>query len=104
MWQPISKNDFEVLFMDQLAGLSQQERMAFECYRIPIESAWINRSDECGWERVYVVAKSGEGVLYFDDVEYGFNISQVNEDGRIVSPGGSQYSLAEATQAWMLGS
>ena len=42
-----------------------------------------------GDEHVLVVAQTDSGVLYFDDFEYGFNISGVDESGRIVAPGGS---------------
>jgi hypothetical protein len=38
--------------------------------------------------------------LYFDDVEYGFNISSVDKSGRILTPGGSQNTLKEAVAEW----
>ena len=54
-----------------------------------------------GDERVFVVAKMGDSVLYFDDVEYGFNSSTIDAAGRVLTPGGSQNTLGEAIDQWM---
>ena len=40
--------------------------------------------------------------MYFDDVEYGFNVSSVDEADMILQPGGSQYTLAEAVECWLI--
>jgi hypothetical protein len=49
---------------------------------------------------VLVVAQANDGVLYFDDVEFGFNISPVDQSGRILTPGGSQNTLKAAVVEW----
>lgn len=46
------------------------------------------------------MAQKDDGILYFDDVEYGFNISTVDASGRILHPGGSQSTLKEAIDQW----
>ena len=69
-------------------------------YKVDFWKAIIRRSKKYGDEYVFVVAQHEDGVLYFDDVEYGFNISTVDENGRIITPGGSQTTLKEAIEGW----
>jgi hypothetical protein len=99
-WEPISEKDFLELFAAQYEELDDRERVAFERFRVQPWMATIRRSERTGDEHVFVVAQANRGVLYFDDVEYGFNISDVDDLGRILSPGGSQYTLSEAVSRW----
>ena len=103
MWQPITRSEFDALFDEQQTQLSPDERQAFDQYRVPLQTAGIRRSKMYGIERVHVVARSGPGVLYFDDVEYGFNVSEVDSQNIILQPGGSQFTLSEAVRAWIMG-
>jgi hypothetical protein len=95
-WHPISDEEFSELFDEQYSELDDEERAIFDRYRIPQWKAVIRRSPEAGDEKVFVVAQTGDGVLYFDDVEYGFNISTIDNTGRILTPGGSQNTLKGA--------
>jgi len=99
-WKPIEDAEFLALFENQYQELDRHQREVFELYRVPFWRATIRRSDEYGDEKVFVVSQAGDGVLYFDDVEFGFNIATVDEHGRIVTPGGSQATLAEAIDTW----
>lgn len=99
-WNPISDDDFSTLFAEQYDELSSDQRELFDQYRVSPWKAVIRRSKEAGDERVFVVAQSNDGVLYFDDVEYGFNISAIDESGRITNPGGSQNTLKGAVIEW----
>lgn len=103
MWQPMSQQEFESLYSQQESELSTEERDAFDRFRTPVSKATIWRSESAGDEQVFVVARTADrGVLYFDDVEFGFNISTVDDDDVILQPGGSQFSLAQAVRAWMM--
>lgn len=102
MWQPITQQEFESLYREQVAELSAEERDAFNRFRTPLTKATIRRSNSAGDEKVFMVARNDDGVLYFDDVEYGFNISTVDENNVILQPGGSQFSLAEAVSVWLM--
>lgn len=99
-WKPINETEFSRLFDQQYDALDVGERKLFDRYRVRPWKAIIRRSASAGDEHVLVVAQTDSGVLYFDDVEYGFNISCVDESGRIVTPGGSQNSLKEAVEEW----
>lgn len=99
-WQSINDEEFSKLYADQYGELSEDERRRFDRYRVPHWKAIIRRSDEVGDEEVFVVSQAGNGGLYFDDVEYGFNICTFDGTGRIVSPGGGQNTLKEAVNQW----
>jgi hypothetical protein len=97
-WRPVSRTEFEELLRAEYAKLSDLERNSFDRFRVEPWLATVKRSGTD--EQVYVVAQKGGGVLYFDDVEYGFNISTVDSDGRLSHPGGGQWSLGEAVSRW----
>ncbi len=99
-WHPITDEEFSKLFDEQYSELNNGERSVFDRYRVPHWKALIRRSQEAGDEEVFVVAQAEDGVLYFDDVEYGFNISGIDNTGRILMPGGSQNTLKEAVIWW----
>jgi hypothetical protein len=99
-WRPITEEQFSRLFSEQYAALDEDERKLFDRYRVDPWRAVIRRTERAGDEPVLVVAQANDGVLYFDDVEYGFNISPVDQSGRILTPGGSQNTLKEAVGEW----
>ena len=99
-WKPITEDEFSQLFDEQYNALDHKEKHLFDRYWVRPWRAVIRRSEDSGDEQVFVVAQTGGGVLYFDDVEYGFNISGVDESGRILTPGGSQNTLKEAVAEW----
>ena len=102
-WRPITDDEFSRLFTEQYNELNSEERSLFDRYRIAPRKAVIRRSEQAGDESVFVVAQAEDGVLYFDDVEYGFNISSTDDDGRILTPGGSQNTLKDAVIEWFKG-
>lgn len=100
-WTPINQSEFTELFRKQFAELNQFERNKFEIFRGPFFKATIRRSETAGDESVFVVAQKDDGVLYFDDVEYGFNLAIMDKNKRILTPGGSQNTLKEAIIEWL---
>ena len=101
MWQPISRRDFDLLYQKQESALPAEAREVLDRFRVPTYTAIIRRSNAAGDEPVFVVAESPRGVIYFDDVEYGFNISPLDGSGHVTRPGGSQMGLADAVVAWL---
>ena len=45
-------------------------------------------------ESVFVVARKEDVVVYYEDVEDGFNVSSLAPDGSIASPGYEQWELS----------
>ncbi len=99
-WRQINDEQFFRLFAEQYSVLNDDEKARFDKHSVSPWKALIRRSEEAGDEQVLVVAQTKDGVLYFDDVEYGFNISGIDENRRVTTPGGSQNTLKEAVIEW----
>ena len=97
-WKPITDSEFDELFKVQYAELSEAQRNAFDQFRVPFWKATVRRSETYGDETAFVVAQKEDSVIYFDDVENGFNISIVDSMRRILDPGGSQDTLKELVE------
>lgn len=102
MWKPISIAEFEKLFIEEKSNLPDVALQAFERFALPISTAKIRRSEQYDDEEVFVVAKSPKGVIYFDDVEWGFNFSPIDSRGHILEHGASQMNLADAVESWLV--
>jgi hypothetical protein len=99
-WKPITDEEFTALFAEQYGELDSEERYVLERYRVSPWKAIIRRTEQAGDEHVFVVAQTTGGVLYYDDVENGFNVSCIDNSGRLTTPGCSQYTLQEAVNRW----
>jgi hypothetical protein len=84
-WVPISWEALRELIVAQVADCSADLRVIFERYRVPPFRTPINRTGKT--ESVFVVAQKGELVIYYEDVEEGFNLSPISRDGWILDPG-----------------
>lgn len=99
-WHPITDDEFRRLFAEQYSELNADERRTFGLFSVTPWKAIVRRSEEVGDEEVFVVAVTNTGVLYFDDVEYGFNMSPVDGARRLTAAGGSQNTLKGAVVDW----
>jgi hypothetical protein len=92
-WRPITRDRFDDLVAEQIAALDPGERATLDTCRVGPWQAIIRRTEEAGDERVWVIAERQGQLLYFDDVEWGWNWSEVSREGRILRPGGRQGEL-----------
>lgn len=93
-WQPISAEELEALVVRQLSECSVEQKQFFEQCKVAPYLAKIERSGTV--ETVFVVARTGNIALYYEDVEEGFNISELHPDGSISNPGWEQWELCHA--------
>ena len=93
-WEPITKQDLAALIMRQLDDCTAEQRDLFATYCVPMREAPIERFGKS--ESVLIVAQHGNTVIYYEDVEEGFNISLLASDGSIASPGCEQWTLCHA--------
>jgi hypothetical protein len=91
MWQPISASELEAIVAHQLSSCSSSQRAAFDQYRVLPYRVHIHRLGML--EEVYVVAHPPSGLLYFEDIEEGFEIGTLGSDGALVSECANQYEL-----------
>ena len=82
-WQPITDNELSLLIEEAILELSEEARLKFESVRTPISKVRCKRfdSDQYGEELLFVIGRSGNKLLVFDDVEDDFGIADLAAHG-----------------------
>jgi hypothetical protein len=82
-WQPISEPDFSTLLSREMAQLDEEGRRVLEIYGIDRSRMHILRQPFDGSpavpEPIFVLARSGPLVLFYDDVEEEFGTGMVDD-------------------------
>jgi hypothetical protein len=94
----MSVTELTALIAQELSACSPEVRQWFEARRISPRPASIRRSGVL--EKVFVVAQQGPSVLYYEDVEEGFNIASLTVGEEISKPGYEQWDLRTALWNW----
>jgi hypothetical protein len=100
-WQPATVEEVMKIVRDDLAECDEEQLVAFKRYAVEPYVAPILRYGEMG--NAIVVARRGDEVIYWEDVEEGFNLSPVALDGRILEHWCNQDELRFALNAWIEG-
>jgi hypothetical protein len=79
-WSPVSKETFERILREEIASLTPEATKAYEKYSVTTYEQRCERSVDSGIERVFVVARKGNRLLFFDDVEDEFGIGVPDGD------------------------
>jgi NADPH-dependent 7-cyano-7-deazaguanine reductase QueF-like protein len=98
-WKPATIEEVQQIVERDLANCSREQVTLFEKYRVQPRLAPIVRSGNR--ESVVVVAQRGEEVIYWEDVEEGFEVSSVDSSGKILDPGCNQNDLRIALSTWV---
>ena len=98
-WEPISATELEELVNKQLNDCGPELIAVFERYKVNPFRAPIDRYGR--EEHVFVVARKGDEVMYFEDVEDGFNLSPISTDGKILEHWCNHDDLKYALRRWM---
>lgn len=93
-WQPITATELLALIETQLCACEPTDIARFEQIRTPLRSTPVRRFDAI--EHVFVMAEYQGTVLYYEDVEEGFNLSALDAQGFIATPGFNQWELGVA--------
>jgi hypothetical protein len=100
-WQPTTIQDVKRIAEQDLAACDAEQVAAFERYRIEPYVAPLVRYGRL--ESVVVVARRGSEVIYWEDVEDGFTISPVANDGTVLEHWCNQDDLSLALNCWIEG-
>jgi hypothetical protein len=100
-WTPTSIEAVRKIIQDDLAECDVAQAAAFGRYAVEPYPAPILRNGKI--ERVFVVARRGDDVIYWEDVEEGFNISPLAPDGQILEHWCNQDALGLALNTWIVG-
>jgi hypothetical protein len=98
-WQAATIETVSKIVEDDLKECGGDEAAAFSKYRVEPYLSSINRYSRD--ESVVVVARRQNEVIYWEDVEEGFNRSPVSVDGRILEHLCNQDDLRLALYAWV---
>ena len=90
---PISEDALENEVASQCKDMNDEELAYFNKMRVPLESVKIERWGNT--EYVFVVAKAGAAIIFYEDIEEGFEIAELNEQGAISDYGASQFTLQQ---------
>ncbi|MBZ5548095.1 MAG: hypothetical protein LAO22_09090 [Acidobacteriia bacterium] len=100
-WQPATVEAVRKIVREHLAECDAEQAAVFKRYAVEPYVAPIFRYGEM--ESVVVVARRGDEVIYWEDVEEGFNLSPTAPDGRILEHWCNQDELRFALNAWIEG-
>jgi hypothetical protein len=100
-WRPATTDDVNEIVARNLKACDAEQLEAFQKYRVEFFSAPIVRYGKT--ENVVVVARNGHQVIYYEDVEGGFNVSQISTEGRILEHWCNDDELRFALNVWIDG-
>lgn len=86
--------EFSDLFEKEKKSLNRTLARLLDDVSVPVTSEKIDRYSQL--ENVWVMAESGDLVLFYDDVEEGFEIGRRNENGIITCQYANQWTLEMA--------
>jgi len=96
-WRPATVEEVVRIVNQDLEVCDAKQVTTFKKYRI---EPYVARIVRCGSdESVIVVARRGNEVIYWEDVEAGFNISPIGPNEQILEHGCNQNLLAFALNA-----
>jgi hypothetical protein len=100
-WQPATVEEVKKIVHEDLRECDAKQVAAFNRYAVEPYVAPIVRHGKV--ESVVVIARRENEVIYWEDVEDGFNVSPVGPDGRILEHWCNQDELRFALNAWIKG-
>jgi hypothetical protein len=99
MWRPATIAEVNRIVQENLESCIPEEAEAFRQFAVEPFEASLTRYDRP--EHVVVVARKDDRVIYWEDVEEGFNESPVGPDGAVLEHWCNQDDLGQAIRRWM---
>jgi len=91
MFEPITEKELTNLIEEQKSLLNEKELSFFNFIEVLLEKTKIDRFGAI--ESVFIVAKYGCKIIFYEDVEEGFEITEIDGSGVIKNYGASQFEL-----------
>jgi hypothetical protein len=98
-WRPATIEDVNLVVQVDLLSCNPAEKEAFRRCAVDAYEAPLFRYGKL--ESVVVVARRGNEVIYWEDVEEGFNVSPINPDGFVREHYCNQDTLPMAIRSWL---
>jgi hypothetical protein len=90
-WKPADVDELRSLVAAQLNECSEDQRHLFERHRVEFYPVPICRMGST--EQVLVIAEFGNRVLYYEDIEEGFELAALDPQGAVPFQGCNQFEL-----------
>lgn len=90
-WQPFTLAEMEARVAEQLDNCTPCHQTVFALLRVPFYRVQLHRLGRV--ESVWVVAHHAAGLLYYEDVEEGFEIGIPGDDGVLPERSCNQFEL-----------
>jgi len=100
-WKPATIEEVNQIVARDLERCDAEQLAVFEKYRVTPFLASIERYGRA--DSVVVVARNHDRVIYYEDVEEGFNVAPISHDGRVLEHWCNQDYLGYALNAWIKG-
>jgi hypothetical protein len=100
-WRPATIRDVTHIVEADLAKCDARQRATFQKYSVKPYGVPILRYGNL--ESVFVVARRADEVVYWEDIEGGFNVSRLGPDGQILEHSCNQDDLGIALNHWIEG-
>jgi len=100
-WQPATIEHVKRLVDRHVLDCDEKQLALFKTCAVEPFAAPITRHGNR--DTVVVVARNGNEVIYYDDIEDGFNVSRVSTDGEILEHWCNQDDLRCALNYWIEG-
>jgi len=100
-WRPATIDKVNEIVASDLKAYDAEQLATFTKYHVEPFSAPLVRYGKM--ESVVVVARNGHQVIYWEDVEDGFNVSSIGPDGTILEHWCNDDALRFALNAWIDG-
>lgn len=97
--KPATVDQVRDIVKHELSNCDDEQLAAFRRYAVEPYIAPIVRYGKT--EAVVVIAREGVEAIYWEDVEEGFNVSPVAEDGHILEHWCNQDELGHALNFWI---
>jgi hypothetical protein len=91
IWRPATFEEVEALLVDSEQGLHPAHKVQFQKMKTPFRKVPV--ASHPG-ETVIAVAKYEDKVIYWSDVEEGWELDSLTENGGIWERGSNQYELS----------
>jgi len=98
-WQPATIQEVEKIIEEDAISFDEEQAKAWGKYKVVPYRASISRHDEI--ESVVVVARKDDHVIYWEDIEEGFNTSPIDSAGTILEHWCNQDCLSVALNSWI---
>lgn len=92
-WKPTDADELRGLVAAQLSECSEDQRRLFNSHSVEFYPVPIRRTGST--EQVFVIAEFGDRVLYYEDIEEGFELASLDSHGAVPSQGSNQFELRQ---------